>query len=182
MCFVSSLLFFFSFFPKVQCGCKINRILFSSVVDNSCVICADGSSIKCECTWNARWIGWTATSPSSCPTSCRPYGGHICNWYDHITKCNNIHIYFCLYTFIQCNPIYNNTSISLHLYPFDFSVYHLLLAVSRIYALVSFVSMISPLIQFNYLTIDKWHNRNPTSEQDYDTFWHITRMTGFCFR
>lgn len=60
-----------------------------------------------------------------------------------------------IYTFIQCNPIYNNTSISLHLYPFDFSVYHLLLAVSRLYALVSFVSMISPLIQFNYLTIDK---------------------------
>lgn len=27
-----------------------------------------------------------------------------------------------------------------------------------------------------------WFHLNPTSEQDYDTFWHITRMTGFCMR
>ncbi|XP_055306947.1 neuropeptide CCHamide-2 receptor-like [Sitodiplosis mosellana] len=25
-----------------------------------------------------------------------------------------------------------------------------------------------------------WFHLNPNSEQDYDTFWHITRMTGFC--
>lgn len=25
-------------------------------------------------------------------------------------------------------------------------------------------------------------NRNPTSEDDFDTFWHITRITGFCLR
>lgn len=27
-----------------------------------------------------------------------------------------------------------------------------------------------------------WFHLNPMSEDEYDLFWHITRITGFCFR